>query len=331
MSYDGKIMRRALERYESDKRQRSERFRQREETIWAREPRLREIDAELRATMGKLVTSALRHGTDPRPPLSVLRDRNLSLQEERTRLLADMGLPPDCLEEKPNCPLCGDTGYRDGAVCRCLKGYYAMEQQKELSRMLDLGSQSFDTFSLDWYASLPDPDMGISPRRNMEKNYATCVRFAEDFAPGRGNLLLTGTPGLGKTFLSACIAREVSDGGFSVVYDTAIHVFDRFESQKFGRGSGEEIGADVARIRGCDLLILDDLGTEMATSFVTSALYEILNTRLLTGKSTIVSTNLSPEEIGARYSPQILSRLQGSYETLVFFGDDIRQLKRRRP
>ena len=330
MSYDGRIMRRALQRFEADKKQREERFRQREETLYAREPRLREIDAELRSTMSKIITSALRRGTDPKPALSVLQDQNLSLQRERARLLEKMGLPADCLEGKPNCPLCGDTGYRNGAVCRCLKNYYAMEQQKELSHLLDLGSQSFDTFSLDWYATLPDPDMGISPRRNMEQNYKTCLHFTEEFTPGNGNLLLSGAPGLGKTFLSACIAREVSDGGFSVVYDTAIHIFDRFESRKFGREAGEEVSADVDRIQNCDLLILDDLGTEMATAFITSVLYEIVNTRLMTGKSTIISTNLSPDEIGARYSPQIQSRLQGSYETLVFFGDDIRQMKKRR-
>jgi DNA replication protein DnaC len=330
MSYDGKIMRRALQRFDADKKQREERLRQREETLYAREPRLREIDAELRSTMSKIITSALRRGTDPQPALSVLRDRNLSLQEERAQLLRKMGLPADCLEEKPNCPLCRDTGYRDGAVCRCLKSYYAMEQQKELSQLLDLGSQSFDRFSLDWYATLPDPDMGISPRRNMEQNYQACVRFAEEFAPGNGNLLLSGTPGLGKTFLSACIAREVSDGGFSVVYDTAIHIFDRFENQKFGRETGEDVSAGIDRIRNCDLLILDDLGTEMATAFIVSVLYEIVNTRLMTEKSTIINTNLSPDEIGARYSPQILSRLQGNYETLVFFGDDIRQLKKQR-
>jgi DNA replication protein DnaC len=327
MAYDGKIMRRALRRFEDDKQQREQRNRQRIETIFTREPRLREIDRELRSTMGRIITSALHRGTDPRPALNALRERNLSLQRERASLLEKMGLSPDCLDEKPNCPLCDDTGYRNGEVCRCLREYYSREQKKELSRMLDLGSQSFDTFSLDWYSEEYRSDLGFSPRENMEWVKKTCVRFAEEFNPGAsGNLLLSGPPGLGKTFLSACIAREVSDAGYSVVYDTAVHVFERFEAQKFGRDDAEE---DVNRILTCDLLILDDLGTEMVTAFVQSALYQILNTRLAEKRSVILNTNLSVGEIGKRYSPQIASRIEGEYKALLFFGEDIRKLKNK--
>lgn len=152
MAYDGKIMRRALRRFEEDKKQREENARQRAELIYAREPRLREIERELRATMGRIITSALHRGRDPRSALNTLRQRNLELQKERGRLLENLGLPADCLDEKPNCPLCEDTGYRGGEVCRCLRAYYAREQKKELSQMLDLGSRSFETFSLDWYS-----------------------------------------------------------------------------------------------------------------------------------------------------------------------------------
>ena len=139
---------------------------------------------------------------------------------------------------------------------------------------------------------------------------------------------MTGAPGLGKTFLSACIAREVSAKGFSVVYDTAAHVFAQFERSKFSR-EDEAAEADVHRCMNCDLLILDDLGSELATAFVTSALYQVVNTRLITGKKTILSTNLTPEELGRRYSPAILSRLEGEYQVLTFFGEDIRKQKRR--
>ena len=126
----------------------------------------------------------------------------------------------------------------------------------------------------------------------MDWIYRTCKRYAAAFGPGSGNLLLTGDPGLGKTFLSAAIAREVSGEGWSVVYDTAAHIFERFEARKFGREEGEAVEADVERVMACDLLILDDLGTEMATAFVQSALYQILNGRLLERRSTILSTGL---------------------------------------
>lgn len=330
MAYDGKIMRRALQRFEEDRRVREEDFRRREEAVYAQAPRLREIERELRSTMSRIVTSALRRGADPRPAVGVLRERNLSLQQEKAELLAGMGLPADYLDEKPACPLCDDTGYHGEAVCRCLRAYYAREQKKELSALLDLGSQSFDTFSLDWYSERPDPSYGISPRENMERNYENCVEYARHFGRRSDNLLLYGAPGLGKTFLSACIAREVSEGGFSVVYDTAGHIFDRFEALKFGREDPDSVSADVERILHCDLLILDDLGTEMTTAFVQSALYQIVNTRLMTKKDTIVNTNLTPADISRRYTPQTASRIEGEYRILPFFGEDIRQLKKQR-
>ncbi len=150
---------------------------------------------------------------------------------------------------------------------------------------------------------------GVSPRANMERNFDVCRDFARQFSRGSGSLLLSGGTGLGKTFLSAGIAREVSDAGFSVVYDTAISVFSRYEDAKFR--PDEVSDADVRRCESCDLLILDDLGTEMTTAFVQSALYQIVNGRMLSGRSTIISTNLAPEELGHRYGAPILSRIEG--------------------
>ena len=305
-----------------------EQQRQRQQQVYQQCPELESIQREIRGTMGEIIASALRRGTDPLPAIRVNRDKNLSLQRRRAELLAQLGYPEDYLSEKPRCPLCGDTGYRGDGLCSCLKKYYAQEQIRELSRMLDIGSQSFDTFELDWYS----PDRGSlprSPRENAQRNLNLCRDFAARFRPGRENLLLFGAPGLGKTFLSACIARVVSEDGFSVVYDTAGHVFSQFESAKFRRDDdGDTAGEDVERCMNCDLLILDDLGTEMTTSFVQSALYQLLNGRLLAGKSTVISTNLDPEELGRRYGAPLLSRLEGEYQLLPFVGTDIRRLKR---
>ena len=320
-------MHRALQQFGEDRQAREERFQARRESVFRRQPRLRQIEEELGSTMSRIITSALRHGTDPGPAVEVLREENLRIQEEKRQLLTQMGLPQDCLDEKPACALCGDTGYRNGQVCRCLRQYYAREQQKELSRMLDLGSQSFDTFSLDWYSQEYDADYGRSARENMETVYDVCADYAHQFGKRPGNLLLFGAPGLGKTFLSAAIAREVSSNGWSVVYDTAGRIFQRFEAQKFTRE--EDAGDDVDRVLNCDLLILDDLGTEMTTAFVQSALYQIVNTRLMEKKSTILNTNLMPGEIARRYSPQLASRIEGEYQLLPFFGEDIRKLKKK--
>jgi len=330
LPYDRKILRRAMAQYEQDKQSRAEEFAARQQRIFREIPRLAQIDAELRSTMSQIVVSALRRGTDPVPALRVIRDRNLELQRERASLLMDHGYETDELEEKPLCVLCGDTGFRDGAMCRCLQKYYARTQIRELSRLLDMGTASFESFDFNWYSTAPHAQMGISPRANMERNYDTCRDYAHQFSPRSGNLLLSGDPGLGKTFLSACIARVVSENGFSVVYDTAGHIFTQFEKVKFSREEDETAEEDVDRCLNCDLLIMDDLGTEMTTAFVQSALYQIVNDRLLAGKQTIINTNLPPEEIGRRYSPQILSRIEGEYEILPFFGEDIRRQKRQR-
>ena len=226
-------------------------------------------------------------------------------------------------------PRCGDTGFLGSEVCACLRAYYASEQNKELSGLLDLGSQCFENFNFDYYSPLPDAELGVSPRTNMERVYDICQDYAHEFSPKSGSLLLTGSTGLGKTFLSASIARVVSASGHSVVYDTAGHIFSRFEAQKFGRDDGEADSA-VSRALGCDLLILDDLGTEMITAYSTSALYTLINTRLTRAKATIISTNCSNEELQKKYTPQILSRIEGEYQTLPFVGRDIRQIKKER-
>lgn len=327
MAYDGRLLRLAQERYEADRSVREADLAEQREQLYARRPRLLEIQDQLRRTASRVMAAALRRGEDPLPEIQRLREENLSLQAERQMLLAELGLPDNALEDTPLCPFCNDTGYRGGEMCRCLKTYYVEEQRKELSKLLDLGSQSFDTFDTDWYSDQRAPGKTKSAREHMEWVYDTYVEYAHNFGKKPANLLLFGRPGLGKTHLSAAIAREVSGKGFSVVYDTAGHIFERFEAQKFGRDEAER---DVERVLNCDLLILDDLGTEMVTTFVQSALYQIINGRLLEKKSTIVSTNLMPEAIAQRYSGQIASRIEGEYQLLPFVGEDIRVLKKKR-
>ena len=331
MSYDPNVLRRATDRLEEQRRARTLQAEQRRQQAYARQPRLAQIDRELRGTMARLVTTALRRGEDPAPALEELREENLALQQERARILERMGLPADALDDKPACPLCGDTGWRGASMCRCLRQLCTQEQIRSLSSMLDLGGQSFDTFRLDYYSTQPWPGYGPSPRENMELVYEVCLNYAQKF--GRfyfRNLFLSGAPGLGKTFLSACIARTVSEGGHSVVYDTAGSVFARFEDQKFARDSqdGRQARDETRRYFNCDLLILDDLGCELTTQFVQSSLYALINSRLTGGKHTVISSNLSMEEVARRYTPQIASRLAGEYHVLSFYGEDIRQLKK---
>ena len=328
MAYDREIMRRARERFEAERERRRNAWELRRQALYARAPRLREIENRLRGTTGSILAEAMRRGYDPRPALEKLRRENLQLREERKNILKSLGLSETYLHNDPACSVCGDSGYANGRVCQCLRRYYVQEQQKALSQMLDLGNQSFESFSLDWY---PNKRNGgwLSPREQMRENYEICLDYARNFENRQGrNLLLYGLTGRGKTFLSAAVAREVSGAGFSVFYNTAGTIFQMFEQETFQH---EESGGNVERILRCDLLILDDLGSEKRAAGTSAALYQIVNTRLLEQRSTIINTNLSPDEdIPILYSPQIASRLEGGYQILICDGPDIRRLKQEK-
>ena len=331
MAYDPNVLRRATARLEEARRRRTDELERRREEAYDRQPRLRQIDRSLQATMAQLGAAALRQGGDVAAAISAIREKNQDLQRERGALLGAMGLPEDALDSKPACRHCGDSGWRGASMCTCLKTLYTQEQNQELSKLLDLGEQSFDNFRLDYYGQAPYPGKQLSPRANMDLIYEVCLSYARKFDRFHfKNLLLSGAPGLGKTFLSACIARTVSERGYSVVYDTAANVFAQFEARKFQRDGADQREArdETRRYLGCDLLILDDLGSELTTQFTQASLYELVNNRLVSGRHTVISSNLSLEEIGGRYSPQISSRIQGEYRLLHFYGEDIRQLKR---
>ena len=327
MGYEASVLRRATKRLEEQRRQRQEEQARRQRQIYAQLPRVAEIDRELKGTVYQIIASSLREGRDPAPSIQVIRDRNLSLQAERARLLLEHGWGEDALADGPACPRCNDTGWVGTRMCTCLRQLCAQEQIKELSKLLDLGEQSFDTFSMDYYSPLPWPGEALSPRENMEFIFDMCSNYARKFGRFKLlNLFLSGPPGLGKTFLSACIARTVSEKGFSVVYDTAVNIFARFEEQKFARDrlDAEEARDETRRYLGCDLLILDDLGSELTTPFVQSALYTLINSRLMAGQQTVISSNLTMAQVRQRYTPQIASRLEGEYRVLPFYGEDIR-------
>ena len=331
MSYSPNVLRRAQARLTRRREERQARQEEQRRQVYARLPRVAEIDGLLRRTMAQVIAAALREGGDPAAQVADIRRKNQALQAEQAQLLTGHGFPADALDDKPLCAKCGDSGWVGSDMCDCLKVLCAQEQIKELSQLLDLGEQSFDTFDLGFYSPEVWPAWGRSPRENMEKVLKICRDYAQNF--GRyyfNNLFLSGSTGLGKTFLSACIARTVSENGFSVVYDTAGEVFARFEAQKFSRDEEDarEARDDTRRYLRCDLLILDDLGSELTTPFVQSALYQLVNSRLTAEKRTVISSNLTMDDVRLRYTPQIASRLEGEFRVLPFFGEDIR-LQRR--
>lgn len=329
MSYEPAVMRKALARLERRRESRERRRFQLERELYEKEPRLRQIDRALRGTMADL--ARLATGETPvrpdGPEISAIRARSEALQEERAALLAGLGYGPDALDEAPSCPKCRDTGWTAGGMCSCLKELCAQEQIRALTALLNLtDEQSFDQLRLDIYSDQPWNGKR-SPRETMERVIGACESYARQFPDfEEKNLLLSGGTGLGKTFLSGCIAREVSKRGYSVVYDTAGSVFGEFDASRFSRDGAarDQARGSIRQYLNCDLMILDDLGTEQNLPSAQSSLYELVNGRIQSGRHTVISTNLSAEEIGIRYGAQLGSRIAGLYWELAFYGRDLR-------
>lgn len=327
---DGKLLTKARVRLDEIRLQNAQTLEAHQRIAYDKAPELRSIEHELRTLVTRAAVYALQHGQDAGAAIDSLAERSLMLQERRKALLLNAGLPEDYIDEIYSCKLCEDSGYHNGKMCECLIELYQAEVKALLSNLLKIGDARFETFDLGYYSETVDAQSGVSPRNRMRLIRDYCLLYAEKFAPGADNLLLQGGTGLGKTFLSASIARVVAKKGFSVAYETAVACVSAFESQKFSRGTdeGDAANEQVNRYLGCDLMILDDLGTEMSGGFAPTALYTLINTRLTEGKTTIISTNLTDEELRRRYSGQIASRLEGEYENLKFLGSDIRKIKK---
>lgn len=314
---------RALAELSRRREKRAKRLEIRKNKVYITIPEVADIDRRLRTLVADCAAAAFNKGTGV-SALEAISEESLDLQARKRDLLKKHGFEPDYLEDKPFCPLCGDSGFVRGRECKCLSDLRSEIRRGDLSKSLNIQGQSFETFDIELFSGEEDPDYGISPRENMEAILDYCSDYARNLGSHSENLLFTGGTGLGKTFMSSCIAGEAANRGFSVVYDTAVSLFSAFEAEKFGR-AGEAVTEPYLK---CDLLILDDLGTEMVTNFTLSALYTVINTRLMAGKKTIISTNLDREGLAKKYTAPILSRLEGEYRTLFFFGEDLRLGKR---
>ena len=323
MGYSAEVIRRARARLAEAKADRESENQQHLHEAYEKVPRLKEIDKQLRITMVMAAQAAFASGGDFNSAMEQVREKNLALQQERKMLLACY-FEDGFLDDSPICDHCGGNGYVGSNMCECLRELCRQEQKQELT-FLNVGRESFDQFRLDYYPDRIDPKWNVNIRTVMEKTFQTCRKYAMTFTERSGNLLFSGDTGLGKTFLSACIARTVADRGFSVVYESAGHLFSKMERAKFENDS--EAREEAKKYYACDLLIVDDLGTEMPSQFVTAALYSLINDRLLAGKAMVISTNLNNEDLTRRYNSQILSRLRGSFTRVAFLGDDIRVKK----
>lgn len=251
-----------------------------------------------------------------------------SIKEEKAVLLASAGLPADYLELHYQCPACRDTGYSEGRKCHCLKQRIVDLLFEQYSIREQLETENFSTFRFDYFdRETVDPSTGLSSYENMQRIYQECRDFADHFSPGKENLLFKGPAGVGKTFLSNCIAEALIRQGFSVVYLPAGRLFELLANAAFRR-EGEADSGFSAYVLDSDLLIIDDLGAEMNNSFVNSQLFFCLNERKLRKKSTLISTNLTLDEMQGIYTERVTSRLVESYRIYTFYNSDIRIRKR---
>ena len=322
MTYDGKLLAKARGKLEEIKANNLAEQHRRLALVYSRIPEIESIDARMRAQMAELVRVTIARKADVKERVKVLENENLDLQMRKAQLLSKAGYPNDYLEDIYNCKKCKDSGVFEGGVCSCLEKLYNEALTEELGVLLNKGDECFESFNLMLYPE--------DARSSMSIVFESCKKFSENFPNVSSNLLLQGSTGLGKTFLSACIARVVAQKGCSVCYDTASAALDCFEKQKFSRNPEEAEAAStrVQRMLDCDLMILDDLGTEMITPMSISALYTLINTRLVNSKKTIISTNCTDAELQRKYSPQICSRIEGEFLCLPFAGQDIRLMKK---
>ncbi len=321
MPYSSEVIARARQRMESEKADRLSKYYANLEQAYRDVPRLQQIDRKMKQNMAVAVQGAFAKDTAAMS-IEQAKQENFALQAEWDSPVK-ANFPAGYLDDSPACPLCGGSGYVGREMCACLQELCRQEQMAQLQQ-LTCGQGRFEDFRLDFYSDRVDPKIGVSARTLMEQNFRICKRFAQQF---KGNLLFVGGTGLGKTFLSACIATYIAKTGHSVTYESAGRLFNNLEKCRFN--PDETVEQVCIRYESCDLLIIDDLGTELPGAFVTAALYNLVNDRLLSGKSMVISTNLTIDEISRRYSPQIASRLQGDFQGLTFVGEDIRVLKNR--
>lgn len=292
-------------------------------------PKIKEIDDELNMTSIKIAKAIICASKDEKQKyIEDIKNLTENLKKEKEILMIENGFSKNYFDDVYNCNKCKDTGFINNKKCECFK-------QKLINKAYDMSNiseiiktENFSNFTLDYYSKQIDKENDMSPYENMKLIMRKCSLFIEEFDEKFKNMVFYGNTGLGKTFLCRCIAKDLLDRGKIVLYITAFNLFNIFEKQKFNK-SDEEINKEILNlIKESDLLIIDDLGTEFMTSLSTTEFFDIINSRILDKKSTIISTNLSPDEIAQNYSGRIVSRLYGEYDMIKFFGNDIRIIKK---
>lgn len=287
-------------------------------------PQITELKRMLAQTVTELSKLIISRSGNYRENFEKIRQNNLQCQNMVKMLLRENGYPEDYLEVHYRCSICSDTGFTDTGMCDCMKRLINRIAAEELNRSANMPDSDFAHFDLSYYRGITID--GVDCYSKMSENLDFCIKYANSFSCASKSLLMLGKTGVGKTHLSMSIAREVTRNGANVVYGSTVNLLQAIEKEHFGKTDSSSDTFEA--LCECDLLILDDLGSEHHTAFYESTLYNIINTRINLGKPMIISSNMSIEELSATYNERIISRIAGYYEVLFFVGRDIRQLKR---
>ena len=316
MSFSNEVIKKALEELYKRRKNAEIAHERLLENLLSTNPQLKDLEDEISRKSSKFAMTMISgDSADAEKLLNEIKQLN----ETKDKLLASLNVSknPDYV-----CSLCNDSGYVNGALCRCVKELAAKMSYSKLVSEMPLQDSTFSNFDLCLYPEERN-EQGVSPKNQMTAALRCCKEFVEKF-PSGGNLLLTGKSGLGKTHLSLAIVNAILEKNSNVIYGSAQNLINEVSRETFDRSGSTEI---IDSLLSCDLLVLDDLGTEFSTPLSVSVVYNIINTRLLRGLSTIISTNLNLNEIGQVYNDRITSRLIGSYTVCPCFGNDIRQIK----
>ncbi|NLN14876.1 MAG: ATP-binding protein [Tissierellia bacterium] len=309
------------------KRDRNEKERQRRvEEVYRKIPAIKKIDEKIREAGLKMSKAIILNPEDYEEIIREAKELIERLKMEKAYLMTESNIPLDYMELKYDCEECEDTGYlNNGEKCNCLKQRMVSMAYKMSNIEHILEKENFQTFNINLFSDEPFEGEAMTPRENMIDIVGICEGFINNFDENNGeNLLFYGTTGLGKTFLCNCIAKSLLDKNKIVVYQTAFTILEILENRRFGRGDKELSDYQYELLFEADLLIIDDLGTEVANTFTNAEIFNIVNTRLLKGKKTIISTNLTPKEISEIYTDRIFSRIFEKFNPLKFYGNDLR-------
>ncbi len=319
MAFSNEILREALETVSSRRKNAEKAYGRLKNEIYERYPELKEIDVELNIKSSKIALVMFSGDTKA---ADKLRLEVTKLNDRKNSILKNAKMPEAVAV---TCEKCQDAGYKNGKLCDCVKALASKLQYSRLSSDMPLDNSTFGNFDLSYYSEAKN-EHGVSPKRQMTAVLNTCQSFCDSFPNGQ-NILFTGRSGLGKTHLSLSIVNEILKKGFSVIYGSAQNLINEVNRETFDRsGSTDKIDS----LNSCDLLVLDDLGAEFSTQLSVSCVYNIINTRMMKGLSTVISTNLDIKQISDTYSERVASRIIGSYSICPCFGSDIRIIKAKK-